>query len=41
MLNPGAAVDKYRGYALRCQFYFQSIGQPKITFPEGQDVKLL
>lgn len=35
------AVDKYRGYGVRLQFYFQSLGQLKKCFPNGQDVTLL
>ncbi len=35
------AVDKYRGYGVRLQFYFQSLGQLKKCFPEGQDQTLL
>jgi type IV secretion system protein VirD4 len=35
------AVDKYRAYAIRLQFYFQSVGQLKKCFPEGQDQTLL
>jgi type IV secretion system protein VirD4 len=35
------AVDKYRGYGLRLQFYFQSLGQLKKSFPDGQDQTLL
>lgn len=35
------AVDKYRGYGVRLQFYFQSLGQLKRCFPEGQDQTLL
>lgn len=29
------AVDKYRGYGVRLQFYFQSLGQIQTCFPEG------
>jgi type IV secretion system protein VirD4 len=35
------AVDKFRGYGVRCQFYYQSIGQLKKCWPEGQDQTLL
>jgi type IV secretion system protein VirD4 len=35
------AVDKYRGYGIRMQFYYQSIGQLKKCFPNGQDLTLL
>jgi type IV secretion system protein VirD4 len=35
------AVDKYRGYGIRCQFYYQSIGQLKKCWPDGQDQTLL
>ena len=35
------AVDKYRGYSIRLLFLFQSLGQLKIAFPEGQDQTLL
>lgn len=35
------AVDKYRGYGVRLQFYYQSLGQLKKCFPEGQDQTLL
>jgi type IV secretion system protein VirD4 len=35
------AVDKYRGYGVRLQFYYQSLGQVKKCFPEGQDQTLL
>jgi type IV secretion system protein VirD4 len=35
------AVDKYRGYGIRLQFYFQSLGQLKKSFPNGQDQTLL
>lgn len=35
------AVDKYRGYGVRLQLYFQSMGQLKKCFPEGQDQTLL
>jgi len=35
------AVDKYRGYGLRLQFYYQSLGQLKKCWPEGQDQTLL
>lgn len=35
------AVDKYRGYGIRLQFYYQSLGQLKKCFPDGQDQTLL
>jgi type IV secretion system protein VirD4 len=35
------AVDKYRGYGVRLQFYYQSLGQLKTCWPEGQDQTLL
>lgn len=35
------AVDKYRGYGVRLQLYFQSLGQLRKCFPEGQDQTLL
>jgi type IV secretion system protein VirD4 len=35
------AVDKYRGYGVRLQFYFQSLGQLRKCFPDGQDQTLL
>ncbi len=35
------AVDKSRGFGLRLQFYFQSLGQLKKCFPGGQDQTLL
>lgn len=35
------ALDKYRGFGLRLQFYFQSLGQLKKCFPNGQDQTLL
>jgi type IV secretion system protein VirD4 len=35
------ALDKYRGYGVRLQFYFQSLGQLKKCFPNGQDQNLL
>jgi type IV secretion system protein VirD4 len=34
-------VDKYRGYGVRLQFYFQSLGQLKKCFPAGQEQTLL
>jgi len=34
-------VDKYRAYGIRLQFYFQSIGQLKKCFPDGQDQTFL
>ena len=35
------AVDKYRGYGVRLQFYFQSVSQVKKCFPDGQEQTLL
>ena len=35
------AVDKYRGYGVRLQFYVQSLSQLKKSFPDGQDQTLL
>jgi type IV secretion system protein VirD4 len=35
------AVDKFRAYSVRLQFYFQSMGQLKKSFPDGQDQTLL
>ena len=35
------AVDKYRGYGVRLIFIYQSLGQLKKCFPEGQDQTLL
>jgi type IV secretion system protein VirD4 len=35
------AVDKYRGYGVRLTFIYQSLGQLKKCFPEGQDQTLL
>ena len=35
------AVDKYRAYAVRLQFFYQSLGQLKKCFPDGQDQTLL
>jgi len=35
------AVDKYRGYGVRLQFYYQSLGQLKKCWPKGQDQTLL
>ena len=35
------AVDVYRGYGVRLHFYYQSLGQLKKCFPEGQDQTLL
>lgn len=31
------AIDKFRGYGIRLQFYFQSLGQLKKCFPNGQE----
>ncbi len=35
------AVDKYRGYGVRLQLYYQSVSQLKKCFPEGQEQTLL
>ena len=35
------AVDKFRGYGIRLQFFYQSLGQLKKCFPDGQDQTLL
>jgi len=35
------AVDKFRGYGIRLFFLFQSLGQLKKSFPDGQDQVLL
>jgi type IV secretion system protein VirD4 len=35
------AIDKYRGYGIRLQLYYQSMGQLKKCFPNGQDQTLL
>lgn len=35
------AVDKYRGYGVRLQFYYQSLGQLQKCWPDGQDQTLL
>ena len=35
------AVDKYRGFGVRLQFYFQSLGQLKKCFPEDDGQTLL
>ncbi|MGO9597031.1 MAG: type IV secretory system conjugative DNA transfer family protein [Isosphaeraceae bacterium] len=35
------AVDKYRSYAVRLQFFYQSLGQLRKCFPEGQEQTLL
>jgi type IV secretion system protein VirD4 len=35
------AVDKYRGYGVRCQFYYQSLGQLKQCWADGKDQTLL
>jgi type IV secretion system protein VirD4 len=37
----GDALDKFRGYGVRLQFYYQSLGQLKKCWPEGQDQTLL
>ncbi len=35
------AVDKFRGYGVRLQLYYQSLGQLKKCWPEGGDMTLL
>ncbi len=35
------AVDKFRGYGIRLLFFFQSLGQLKKCFPEGQEQTFL
>lgn len=35
------AVDKYRGYGIRLQLYYQSLGQLQTCWPEGRDQTLL
>ena len=35
------AVDKFRGYGIRLQLYYQSLGQLKKCWPEGQEQTLL
>jgi type IV secretion system protein VirD4 len=35
------AVDKYRGYGVRLQLYYQSLGQLKKCWPDGQDQTVL
>ncbi len=35
------AVDKYRGYGVRLQFYYQSLGQLKQCWREGMDQSVL
>jgi type IV secretion system protein VirD4 len=35
------AIDKYRAYGVRLSFFYQSIGQLRKCFPNGQDVTLL
>src|SRR5690606_27097951 len=35
------AIDKYRGYGVRLQFYYQSPGQLKKCFPEDEGRTLL
>lgn len=35
------ALDKYRGYGVRLHFFFQSAGQLRKCFPNGQDQTLL
>ena len=34
-------MDKYRGYGIRLQFYYQSLGQLKKCWPDGADQTLL
>jgi len=36
-----SALDKYRGYGIRLLFFYQSIGQLKKNWPEGQETTLL
>lgn len=35
------ALDKYRSYGIRLQFYYQSLGQLKLCWPQGRDQTLL
>ncbi len=35
------AVDKYRAYGVRLQFYYQSLGQLRTCWPDGRDLTLL
>lgn len=35
------AVDKFRGYGVRLQFYYQSVGQLKKCWPDGGDQTIL
>jgi type IV secretion system protein VirD4 len=35
------AVDKYRAYSVRLQFYYQSLGQLKLCWPEGREQTLM
>lgn len=35
------AIDKYRGYGVRLQFFYQSIGQLQKCWPKGSDQTLL
>jgi type IV secretion system protein VirD4 len=35
------AVDKFRGFGVRLQFYYQSVSQLRKCFPEGQEQTLL
>jgi type IV secretion system protein VirD4 len=35
------AVDKFRGFGIRLQFYYQSMGQLRTSFPEDQGQTLL
>jgi type IV secretion system protein VirD4 len=35
------AIDKFRGYGVRLQLFYQSMGQLKRCFPDGQDQTLL
>src|SRR5262245_7492670 len=37
----GDALDKYRGYGVRLLLIYQSTGQLKLCWPEGQDQTLL
>ena len=35
------AVDKFRGFGVRLQFYYQSVSQLRKCFPDGQEQTLL
>lgn len=35
------AIDKFRGYGIRLQLYYQSLAQLRKCFPDGQDQNLL